>query len=436
MEPWHSTRPSCSRQPRTTSGCTSPGTAPTTDTTCRSSCAARAPTSTTPTASATSTRWPACSSASSATAAPTSPRPRPSRPSSWRSCRCGPTPTPTRSSWPQRVADYAPGDLNRVFFTSGGGEAVETAWKLAKNYFKLTGKPMKHKVLSPHHRLPRHHPGRAVDHRAARAQAAVRAAGALDVPRARTPTSTARPSTSPTTSRAFGRWAADQIAVQIENEGPDTVAAVFLEPVQNAGGCFPPPPGYFQRVREICDEYDVLLVSDEVICAFGRLGPHVRRRALRLRAGHDHLRQGHHLRLRPARRDDRQRQADGAVPGGRRDVRARLHLRRPPGLDRGRAGQPRHLREREDPRERPLQRGRLPRRPSSGSRTCRSSATSAATGSSTGSSWSRTRRPRRPSPTRSASGCSTASSPSSCTPRASTAAPTTAATRSSSSRRR
>jgi len=71
---------------------------------------------------------------------------------------------------------------------------------------------------------------------------------------------------------AFGRWAADQIAVAIENEGPETVAAVFLEPVQNAGGCFPPPPGYFQRVREICDEYDVLLVSDEVICAFGRLG--------------------------------------------------------------------------------------------------------------------------------------------------------------------
>jgi adenosylmethionine-8-amino-7-oxononanoate aminotransferase len=71
---------------------------------------------------------------------------------------------------------------------------------------------------------------------------------------------------------AFGRWAADQIAQMIEFEGPDTVAAVFLEPVQNSGGCFPPPPGYFQRVREICDKYDVLLVSDEVICAFGRLG--------------------------------------------------------------------------------------------------------------------------------------------------------------------
>ena len=72
--------------------------------------------------------------------------------------------------------------------------------------------------------------------------------------------------------KAFGRWAADRIGEAIEMEGPDTVAAVFLEPVQNAGGCFPPPPGYFERVREICDQYDVLLVSDEVICAFGRIG--------------------------------------------------------------------------------------------------------------------------------------------------------------------
>jgi adenosylmethionine-8-amino-7-oxononanoate aminotransferase len=73
-------------------------------------------------------------------------------------------------------------------------------------------------------------------------------------------------------AEAFGRWAADRIEEAIEFEGPDTVAAVFLEPVQNSGGCFPAPPGYFQRVREICDRHDVLLVSDEVICAFGRLG--------------------------------------------------------------------------------------------------------------------------------------------------------------------
>ena len=70
----------------------------------------------------------------------------------------------------------------------------------------------------------------------------------------------------------FGRWAADQVEAAILMEGPDTVAAVFLEPVQNAGGCFPPPPGYFDRLREICDAHDVLLVSDEVICAYGRLG--------------------------------------------------------------------------------------------------------------------------------------------------------------------
>jgi adenosylmethionine-8-amino-7-oxononanoate aminotransferase len=71
---------------------------------------------------------------------------------------------------------------------------------------------------------------------------------------------------------AFGRWAADEIERAIEREGPESVAAVFLEPVQNSGGCFPPPPGYFARVREICDRHGVLLVSDEVICAFGRLG--------------------------------------------------------------------------------------------------------------------------------------------------------------------
>ncbi|QWZ09099.1 aspartate aminotransferase family protein [Nocardioides panacis] len=175
----------------------------------------------------------------------------------------------------ERVANYAPGDLNRVFFTSGGGEAVETAWKLAKNYFKLTGKPMKHKVIS-----------RAVAYHGT-TQGALSITG---LPALKAQFEPLVPSTFrvPNTNfyRAperfqggtdqdledFGRWAADEIAVAIENEGPETVAAVFLEPVQNAGGCFPPPPGYFQRVREICDEYDVLLVSDEVICAFGRLG--------------------------------------------------------------------------------------------------------------------------------------------------------------------
>ncbi|WP_370892758.1 aspartate aminotransferase family protein [Janibacter sp. GXQ6167] len=170
-----------------------------------------------------------------------------------------------------RLAAGAPGDLNRVFFTTGGGEAVESAWKLAKQYFKLVGKPGKHKVISrsiAYHGTP---------------QGALSITGLPPLKEAFEPlvpgahkvpnTNIYRADESLRDDpKAFGRWAADRIAEAIEFEGPDTVAAVFLEPVQNAGGCFPPPPGYFERVREICDEYDVLLVSDEVICAFGRIG--------------------------------------------------------------------------------------------------------------------------------------------------------------------
>ena len=95
---------------------------------------------------------------------------------------------------------------------------------------------------------------------------------------------------------------ADAIEATIIAEGPETVAAVYLEPVQNAGGCFSPPTGYFQRVREICDRHGVLLVSDEVICAFGRLGDWFGAEPPRLPARHDHHRQGPHLGLRAARR--------------------------------------------------------------------------------------------------------------------------------------
>ena len=171
----------------------------------------------------------------------------------------------------ERLVSYTPGDLNRVFFTTGGGEAVETAWKLAKQYFKLTGKPMKHKVISravAYHGTPQ---GALCDHGHPGCEEVLRAARARCASARPTPTSTARPSAGDDLD-AFSRWAADQIEIAIQAEGADTVAAVFLEPVQNSGGCFPPPPGYFQRVREICDRHDVLLVSDETICAFGRVG--------------------------------------------------------------------------------------------------------------------------------------------------------------------
>jgi adenosylmethionine-8-amino-7-oxononanoate aminotransferase len=170
----------------------------------------------------------------------------------------------------ERIASLTPGDLNRVFFTTGGSEAVESAWKLARQYFRLTGQPARTKVVS---RNIAYH------------GTTFGALSLTGIPELKTPFEPLVPGSIkvPNTNFyradehgddlvAFGRWAADEIERAIEREGADTVAAVYLEPVQNAGGCFPPPPGYFARVREICDRHGVLLVSDEVICAFGRLG--------------------------------------------------------------------------------------------------------------------------------------------------------------------
>jgi adenosylmethionine-8-amino-7-oxononanoate aminotransferase len=171
----------------------------------------------------------------------------------------------------QRLATLAPGDLNRVFFTTGGSDAVDSAWKLARAYFRRTGKPLKHKAIS---RAIAYH-GTSMGALSITGLPVLKQDFEPLVPSTvRVPNTNVyrRPPGSGDTLEEFGLWAADRIAEAIEFEGPDTVAAVFLEPVQNAGGCFPAPPGYFQRVREICDEYDVLLVSDEVICAFGRLG--------------------------------------------------------------------------------------------------------------------------------------------------------------------
>ncbi|WP_083947911.1 aspartate aminotransferase family protein [Thermobifida cellulosilytica] len=177
---------------------------------------------------------------------------------------------PTAIELADRLADLAPGDLNRVFFTTSGSEAVESAWKLARQYFKLVGQPTRHKVIS--RRIAYH----------GTSMGALSITGLQAI---KTPFEPLVPSTIqvPNTNiyrapvhgddpEAFGRWAADQVEEAILQNDPESVAAVYVEPVQNAGGCFPPPPGYFQRLREICDRYGVLLVSDEVICAFGRLG--------------------------------------------------------------------------------------------------------------------------------------------------------------------
>ena len=170
----------------------------------------------------------------------------------------------------ERLAGYAPGDLNRIFFTSGGSEAVESAWKLARQYFRVTGQPQRTKVIS---RDIAYH------------GTTMGALSITGIPDLKTPfeplvngavkvpnTNFYRAPFFADDEVAFGQWAADEIERAILREGANTVAAVYLEPVQNAGGCFPPPPGYFDRVRQICDRHGVLLVSDEVICAFGRLG--------------------------------------------------------------------------------------------------------------------------------------------------------------------
>jgi adenosylmethionine-8-amino-7-oxononanoate aminotransferase len=168
-----------------------------------------------------------------------------------------------------RLADLAPGDLNRVFFTTGGSEAVESAWKLARQYFRAIGQPSRYKVIA---RRTAYH-GTTMGALAITGVTAFRAPFEPLVPGGVHVTNTNRyrhPLAKD--EHGFAHYCADAIEDAIRFEGPETVAAVVLEPVQNAGGCYTPPDGYFERVREICDEYGVLLVSDEVICAYGRLG--------------------------------------------------------------------------------------------------------------------------------------------------------------------
>jgi adenosylmethionine-8-amino-7-oxononanoate aminotransferase len=164
-----------------------------------------------------------------------------------------------------RIAGLAPGDLNRVFFTSGGSEAVESAWKLAKAYQASRGEHARHKLIS--RKLAYH----------GTSMGALTATGltALRTPfEPLTPGGVHVPHTNDYRwpEDRDHLWAADAIEDAISFEDPDTVAAVILEPVQNGGGCFVPQEGYFQRVREICDRHGVLLISDEVICSWGRLG--------------------------------------------------------------------------------------------------------------------------------------------------------------------
>jgi adenosylmethionine-8-amino-7-oxononanoate aminotransferase len=166
------------------------------------------------------------------------------------------------------VAALAPGDLNRVFFVSGGSEAVESAWKLARAYHLANGERR----------------WKAVARRLAYHGTTLGALSINGVPALRTPfeplvpdvvhvRNTNRYHRPPAeTEEDFTAFLLDDLESAIRQAGPETVALVIMEPVQNSGGAFTPPAGYFQGVREICDRFGILLAADEVITGFGRIG--------------------------------------------------------------------------------------------------------------------------------------------------------------------
>ena len=166
------------------------------------------------------------------------------------------------------VASLAPGDLNRVFFVSGGSEAVESAWKLARQYHAARGERRWKAVAR---RLAYH--GTTMGALSINGIAALKnpfeplVPGAVHV---RNTNRYHRPAEE--TEAEFTAFLLDDLESVIEQEGPESVAMVIFEPVQNAGGCFTPPEGYFAGVREICDDYGILLCADEVITGFGRIG--------------------------------------------------------------------------------------------------------------------------------------------------------------------
>lgn len=174
--------------------------------------------------------------------------------------------------WAIRLAEklnaLAYPSITRFFFTSGGGEASETSFKLARSYWKLRGRPEKTKVIS--RQLGYHGVTLA-------AMSATGISGYWPLFEPRVPGFIQIPAPypyryEPPAGTSPGRAAADELERAILREGPETVAMFLAEPVQGAGGVIVPPEDYFPRIRQICDRHDVLLVADEVITGFGRTG--------------------------------------------------------------------------------------------------------------------------------------------------------------------
>ena len=165
------------------------------------------------------------------------------------------------------IASLAPGDLETVFFVNSGSEAVESAIKFARQYHVSQGQPERTKIIS---RDMSYH------------GTTLGALAVTGIPKFKAAFGPLMPGVFHTPHTLgekvpAGGTAADLPSLKamvevIEAEGPETFAAIFAEPVQNSRGALVPPEGYWQELRSICDRYGILLVSDEVICAYGRLG--------------------------------------------------------------------------------------------------------------------------------------------------------------------
>jgi len=189
------------------------------------------------------------------------------------------------------VASLAPGDLNRVFFVSGGSEAVEAAWKLARQYFAVRGGASQVPGVEPGEMIGRQVGGPAPGHKykaiardiayhgttfgalSINGVAALRTPFEPLVPEVRHVSNTNRyHRPAGETEEEFTAFLLDEIERAIQEMGPETVCLIHMEPIQNAGGSFIAPEGYWRGVRELCDRYDILLSADEVITGFGRVG--------------------------------------------------------------------------------------------------------------------------------------------------------------------
>ena len=265
-----------------------------------------------------------------------------------------------------RLAAHAPMEDAKVFLASGGGDAIDTAAKIARRHWILQGQPERVHILS---RTNGYHGTHGFGTSIGGIEANTANWGPL-IPHA--------------SAVPFDSLPALEEAIL--HLGPERVAAFFCEPVIGAGGVHLPPEGYIEGVADLCAEHGILLVIDSVICAFGRLGTWFGvERWPDVRARPDHLRQGRDERLPAARRRDRLGRGRRAVlrRARRPDAAPRRDLRRPPDL-RGRGARgPRRLR------------GGGPDRPRAGARGA------AARGARAARRPSRGRRgPRRPRPAR------------------------------------